>query len=298
MYVMSAEDFDSDDEGVIPPLLSAPPPQSAAKPIPPTPATAPTAAPKKKAAPAPPAPPAPAPTMHKAGDVVRVDGLMSKPELNGREARVLRYDEAKGRYAVELAQGGTQLSLKPTNVVAASEYSSAPAPKVADGSGIKKGFLGGGSSASKKAAGGSSDGDGLTVVRKAEGADPLKLPEVQRSIDEQAAGASAARVGGGPPEWVTPDLLQKIAKVLHLRATSTSDTPPTPPTPPPPPPPPPPPLAGPAATQGLHRPQVRGRDGGAAAGPEEGDGDVRRRARDARCAISTDPFRAPARSAV
>ena len=55
--------------------------------------------------------------MHKAGDVVRVDGLMSKPELNGREARVLGYDEAKGRYGVQLVDGGTQLSLKPTNVV-------------------------------------------------------------------------------------------------------------------------------------------------------------------------------------
>ena len=88
--------------------------------------------------------------------------------------------------------------------------------------GIKKGFLdgGGGGGASKRAA--AAERPDLTVVRKAEGADPLMLPDVQKSMDEQAANSSAAKVGGGgAPEWVTPALLQQIAADPLLRKAFT-----------------------------------------------------------------------------
>ena len=59
-------------------------------------------------------------------------------------------------------------------------------------------------------------------MRKAEGADPLMLPDVQKSMDEQAANSSAAKVGGGgAPEWVTPALLQQIATDPLLRKAFT-----------------------------------------------------------------------------
>ena len=207
-HAMSA-DLSSDDEGDVPPLLSAPP----------TPATAPTPAPKK-AVQAAMTPSANHP--HKAGDLVTVVGLVSKPELNGREARVTEYHEAKGRFAVELVDRGTLLSLKAANL--------RPRPPAKEPSGgIKKGFLDGGDGSGSGGGGGASaktpaaaERDGLTMLRKAEGADPLKLPDVQRSMDEQAANASAARVGGGgAPEWVTPALLQKIAGDPLLRKAFT-----------------------------------------------------------------------------
>ena len=52
---------------------------------------------------------------------------------------------------------------------------------------MKKGFLGGGGggASTKKAA--AAERPDLTVVRKAEGADPLRLADVQRSMDAQAA---------------------------------------------------------------------------------------------------------------
>ena len=91
--------------------------------------------------------------------------------------------------------------------------------------GIKKGFLGGGGGGgggafTKRAA--ATERPDLTVVRKAEGADPLMLPDVQKSMDEQAANSSAAKVGGGgAPEWVTPALLQQIATDPLLRKAFT-----------------------------------------------------------------------------
>jgi outer membrane biosynthesis protein TonB len=122
---------------------------------------------------------------------------------------------------------------------------------------VKKGFLGGGGgggASTKKAA--AAERPDLTVVRKAEGADPLRLADVQRSMDEQAASSSAkpkpkpkpkpqpkpkpnpnpnpkpnpnqaasssaAKVGGGgAPEWVTPALLQQIAADPLLRKAFT-----------------------------------------------------------------------------
>ena len=97
---------DSDDEGDVPPLLNAPP----------TPTKQPVSAPKKAAQPAVTPPAADRP--HKAGDLVMLDGLVSKPELNGREARITGYDEAKARFAVELLDSGTRLSLKGANLLA------------------------------------------------------------------------------------------------------------------------------------------------------------------------------------
>ena len=47
------------------------------------------------------------------------------------------------------------------------------------------------------------------------------LPAVQKSIQEQQASAGAAKVGGAGPEWVTPDLLQKIAADPLLRKAFT-----------------------------------------------------------------------------
>ena len=86
---------------------------------------------------------------------------------------------------------------------------------------VKKGFLGGGGGASTKKAAAAERPD-LTVVRKAEGADPLRLADVQKSMDEQAASSSAAKVGGGgAPEWVTPALLQQIASDPLLRKAFT-----------------------------------------------------------------------------
>ena len=88
---------------------------------------------------------------------------------------------------------------------------------------VKKGFLGGGGgggASSKRAA--AAERPDLTVVRKAEGADPLMLPDVQKSMDEQAANSSAANVGGGgAPNWVTPALLQQIAADPLLRKAFT-----------------------------------------------------------------------------
>ena len=97
---------DSDDEGDVPPLLNAAP----------TPAKQPVRAPKNAAQPAVTPPAADRP--HNAGDLVTLGGLVSKPELNGREARITGYDEAKARFAVELLDAGTRLSLKGANLLA------------------------------------------------------------------------------------------------------------------------------------------------------------------------------------
>ena len=105
LCVMCAH-LDSDDEGDVPPLLNAPP-MAAKQPV---------TTPKKAAQPAV-APPA-ANRPHEAGDLVTVDGLVTKPELNGREARITGFDEAKVRFTVELLDAGTLLSLKGANLIA------------------------------------------------------------------------------------------------------------------------------------------------------------------------------------
>ena len=47
------------------------------------------------------------------GASVRICGLISRPELNGRHGTVLLFNDAKGRYVVKLDDGKTELSLKP-----------------------------------------------------------------------------------------------------------------------------------------------------------------------------------------
>ena len=51
----------------------------------------------------------------KTGDLVIIDGLTSKPALNGRKARVRGSDPPKGRLVLELLQDGTQISVKYVN---------------------------------------------------------------------------------------------------------------------------------------------------------------------------------------
>ena len=49
------------------------------------------------------------------GDLVIIDGLTSKPELNGRTAHVRGADPAKGRLLLELLHDGTQILVKFVN---------------------------------------------------------------------------------------------------------------------------------------------------------------------------------------
>ena len=46
----------------------------------------------------------------------RVDGLVGRPELNGRQGFVLQFDADKGRYSVRLAGEANTLALKPANL--------------------------------------------------------------------------------------------------------------------------------------------------------------------------------------
>ena len=91
---------------------------------------------------------------------------------------------------------------------------------------IKKGFLGGGgssrpnkaSSATASSSSAASDGDSrVPMVRSnAEAkAKSLQLPEVQNKIE--AEKAEAAKLGNQQNQWMTPDLLQKIAANPLLR---------------------------------------------------------------------------------
>ena len=54
------------------------------------------------------------------GKPVRISGLQAKPELNDQIARAGEFDEAKGRYAVQLIDG-KRVALKPANLTEASE---------------------------------------------------------------------------------------------------------------------------------------------------------------------------------
>ena len=51
----------------------------------------------------------------KTGDLVVIDGLISKPELNGCKAFVRGSDPAKQRLVLELLHDGTQISVKSVN---------------------------------------------------------------------------------------------------------------------------------------------------------------------------------------
>ena len=54
-------------------------------------------------------------TRFKTGDLVVIDGLISKPELNGCKAFVRGSDPAKQRLVLELIHDGTQISVKSVN---------------------------------------------------------------------------------------------------------------------------------------------------------------------------------------
>eukprot|EP00933_Yihiella_yeosuensis_P038326 TRINITY_DN3226_c1_g1_i1.p1 TRINITY_DN3226_c1_g1~~TRINITY_DN3226_c1_g1_i1.p1 ORF type:complete len:434 (-),score=92.32 TRINITY_DN3226_c1_g1_i1:336-1637(-) len=51
------------------------------------------------------------------GARVRIQGLQSAPGMNGKTATVLRYDDAAGRYVIEIDEGLGQKSLRPDNLV-------------------------------------------------------------------------------------------------------------------------------------------------------------------------------------
>jgi hypothetical protein len=48
---------------------------------------------------------------------VAIDGLVAKPELNGRTGTVVSFDEDKGRYSVELDDTSSSLMIKPCNLL-------------------------------------------------------------------------------------------------------------------------------------------------------------------------------------
>jgi len=222
---MSFEADDSDDEGDVPPLLTAPPPGQPA-PAPATtkrpPATASTKPAHKPAAPAPAPSPAAAPAASSKPEkqpstggplpvrsTVRLHGLTGRPELNGCTGVVTGPPVAEsGRVPVKLGAPHNQsIALKPANlelVAAPPAASSAQKPAASASSSSS-------SSASR---------DDLTFVRKDDGANPLKLADVQKSMEEQQASASKAQVPGSP-NWVTPDLLQKVAADPVLRKAFT-----------------------------------------------------------------------------
>lgn len=59
---------------------------------------------------------------------VRIQGLRGAPELNGLEATVVRFDEAAGRYVVDIAEGRGQKSLKESNLVRLGAAQAGPGP--------------------------------------------------------------------------------------------------------------------------------------------------------------------------
>ena len=67
---------------------------------------------------------------------VRITGLVGRPELNGTYAKVLCYDETRGRYAVMTEVGREQLALKRPNLTLTieSESTAAIAEAIAAGS--------------------------------------------------------------------------------------------------------------------------------------------------------------------
>ena len=60
------------------------------------------------------------------GRRVRIDGLASKPELNGTEGTAVAFDDSKGRYNVKLDANNSFMSLKPANLTAADGGAGAP----------------------------------------------------------------------------------------------------------------------------------------------------------------------------
>ena len=50
---------------------------------------------------------------------MKIDGLASKPELNGTEGLAVSFDDGKGRYNCKLDATGGMMALKPANLTAA-----------------------------------------------------------------------------------------------------------------------------------------------------------------------------------
>ena len=69
-----------------------------------------------------------APDEEHVGKRVIVEGLASKPELNGSRGVATSFDDAKGRYNVQLDDGG-QMALKPANVQPEEPASTSDVPK-------------------------------------------------------------------------------------------------------------------------------------------------------------------------
>ena len=51
------------------------------------------------------------------GRRVVINGLVAKPELNGRTGTAVRFDDDKGRYSVELDDTSSSLLIKPCNLL-------------------------------------------------------------------------------------------------------------------------------------------------------------------------------------
>ena len=51
------------------------------------------------------------------GRRVVINGLVAKPELNGRTGTAVSFDEDKGRYSVELDGTSSSLMIKPCNLL-------------------------------------------------------------------------------------------------------------------------------------------------------------------------------------
>jgi hypothetical protein len=51
------------------------------------------------------------------GRRVVINGLVAKPELNGRTGTAVSFDDAKGRYSVELDNTSSSLMIKPCNLL-------------------------------------------------------------------------------------------------------------------------------------------------------------------------------------
>ena len=59
------------------------------------------------------------------GRRVVIEGIASKPELNGTKGVAVSFDDAKGRYNVRLESSGEFMALKPVNILAESSADSA-----------------------------------------------------------------------------------------------------------------------------------------------------------------------------
>jgi hypothetical protein len=236
---MPETDFDSDDEGEVPPLLgmdALSQQQQRETRIPPTKvpqAPPPCAMPAAKEQPslaaagsgstpsAAETPPSSGAEGELTGQLVQIYGLAARPELNGRTADAGRWLREKQRYDVRV--GGATLAIRPANLRPVPT-AARPAAGV-NAAGIKKGFLGGDC---RRAgwAGTSEGGCGAGSIPHVRGdgeggKSSLQLPEVQARMQEGGAAAAAAGTGGGKEGWVTPELLSKIAADPLLRKAFT-----------------------------------------------------------------------------